>query len=39
MLRAGRPFERLRLLLVVQLEEVLDLLLEILDGIVDAARE
>ena len=38
-LRAGGPFERLRLLLVVQLNEVLDRRLELLEGIVDAAPE
>ena len=38
-LRSGRPFERLRLLLVVQLDEVLERRLRILDGIVDAAPE
>ena len=37
--RAGRPFERLRLLPVVKLDELLDRRLEILEGIVDAAPE
>ena len=39
LIRTGRPFERLRLLLVVKLDEVLDRLLEILEGIVNAAPE
>ena len=38
-LRAGRPFERLRLLPVVKLDELLDRRHEILEGIVDAAPE
>ena len=37
--RAGRPFERLRLLLVVQIHEVQKRPLEILDGIMNAAPE
>ena len=37
--RAGRPFERLRLLPVVKRDEALDRRLEILEGIVDAAPE
>ena len=37
--RADRPFERLRLLLVVQRDELLNRRLEILEGIVDAAPE
>ena len=37
--RAGRPSERLRLVLVVQIDEVQNRALEILDGIVDAAPE
>ena len=35
----GRPFERLRLLLVVQRDEFLNRRLEILEGIMDAALE
>ena len=35
-LQAGRPFERLRLLLVVKLDEVQNRRLEIVEGIVDA---
>ena len=37
--RAGRPFERLRLLPVVKLDEAVDRRLEILEGIMDAAPE